>query len=171
MTQLSVGASANWRSRMIAGLGPGIRGLPKSKQQQRMRLYDDGLSDAAIAAVQGVTKNAVAAWRTRRQLPPHHHLTSTINAADAARRTSLFATDMGDRQVALKVGRSRSAVRAWRILNGIAPKTARRRFDGEIGLLCSVSLDDRGQYGRSRYDAIPDRRWSNWLEEMGATVW
>lgn len=163
--------ASNWRKRMVAGLGPGIRGLAAARQSERLNLYNSGLSDAAIAARQGVTKNAVATWRVRRQLPPNLNLHSPLTPGEEARRTSLFATEMGDRAVAQKLGRSRRAVRDWRVRRGIAPKEVRRRHDGEIGLLSSVSLDDPGSMGRSRYDVIADGRWSNWLEEMGATVW
>ncbi|USU06317.1 hypothetical protein NF699_06550 [Sphingomonadaceae bacterium OTU29LAMAA1] len=162
---------SNWRKRMIAGLGPGIRGLTAFRQQQRMSMYQSGLSDAAIAAQEGVTKNAIAAWRARRQLPPHDHHLSRLTPAAEARRRSLFATEMGDREVAKKLGKSRGAVRDWRVSRGIPPKEVRRRTDGEIGLICSISLDDLGSFGRSRYETIADSSWSSWLEEMGATVW
>lgn len=162
---------SNWRKRMIAGLGPGIRGLPAARQEQRMSRYLSGLSDAAIAAEEGVTRNAIAAWRARRQLPAHEHLQTKLTLAAEARRRSLFATEMGDRAVAKKLGKSRRAIRDWRISRGIAPKKVRRRTDGEIGLLCALSLDDPGVIGRSRYEALADGSWSNWLEEMGATVW
>lgn len=135
--------------------------------EHRLALYAQGLSDRLIGEAEGVTKWTIAKWRWLRSLPPNDSPTIRFEYADAAKRAlmlerfTLIKRGWTDDTVSHHQHRHRKSIWAFRKRNGL--------------LLATGTLDDKPRI--VSYEAsfgerhMADPSWSNWLEEMGATVW
>jgi hypothetical protein len=141
--------------------------LTPERNEERLRLYGQGLLDPQIGHAQGVTSESVYGWRRRRKLPPNDSLKIAFvygnEAKHALMRERLRLIEIGwtDASIARHQHRDCKAIRDFRRRQGLAagPGT----LDDKPAV---VSWDTLA--GDSH---IADPSWSNWLEEMGATVW
>ncbi|RDE06229.1 hypothetical protein [Sphingomonas aracearum] len=132
-----------------------------------MELYSLGLNDRMIAETEGVGRHAICDWRHARSLPANDSLTIRFDYASKTRqevraeRIRLMKLGWTDEAIAYHQQRHRKAIYDFRKRQGLQ--------------LATGSLDDLPQI--VSYDAsfgerhLADSSWSNWLEEMGATVW
>lgn len=169
-----------------------LHGLPTrnsvhfSPEQHAARtlLYQMGYSDARIAREQRVGWRRIQAWRKRRDLPAHD-----FNIGGRWSRSSLkgdtvldrikraigraLPRDVADDAVsdlyvavltgAVALDRIEAEARKFgnRVLNQFASKFGPRSLDEEIG----------DSDGFTLLDKLRDEGSSDWLEQMGATVW
>lgn len=178
----------SWRNRQ--GLKPSRLGLksclgPLSPEASaaRMLLYQMRYSDRRIAREQGVGCSTVQRWRQRRGLAPNDLNTGNWRYADLTRDTALdrikraigrrLPADIADDAVgdlymavltgAVQLDKIEAEARKFgnRVLNNFASKFGPRSLDEEIA----------DSEGFTLLDTLVDERSSDWLEEMGATVW
>lgn len=139
----------------------------QERREERLKLYAAGLIDREIAKVQGVTRWSVYEWRHRHGLPSNDSPKIRFDYAGPAKqalkreRIRLIEAGWTDDSVAYHQQRSPGSIFDFRKRNGLAagPGTLNDKpriisYDAVVG---------------DRYRADPS--WSNWLEEMGATVW
>jgi len=77
---------------------------------QRKQLYEQGLSDSAIARAEGVFPSNIREWRMRRNLPPNL-------PRSFLQRQELYDQGLTDRKIAEKLGLCRDAIWRWRTRN------------------------------------------------------
>lgn len=147
----------------------------------RLNFYREGLSDRRIAAELGETRSAVYEWRRRNGLAANYQFV-TLSKPDSIQRIQLYEAGYSDRQIARLQGVTRLAILDWRhrrkLHRNFEPWRARRegpitpaRSTVEVRSVAEVSLDAPSPSGKAWVDNLRDDSWSNWLEEMGATVW
>lgn len=86
---------------------------------RRRALYDAGLSDRAIAAIQGVDHTSIREWRHRSGRPAHNFESTNMTADQQAARLLLYSFGYSDRRIAKEQGRNPSSVRQWRECHGL----------------------------------------------------
>jgi hypothetical protein len=144
-----------------------MRNLTSEQQKQRLKLYASGMIDARIADAEGITRRAITSWRRWHGLPPNDCPSRQFAYGNAAKkalmleRIRLIQRGWTDAAIALHQQRTPASIFGFRKIRGLAqgPGTLDDRpmvisYDHVVG---------------DRYRADPS--WSNWLEEMGATVW
>lgn len=146
---------------------------------ERMTLYQRGMSDHGIAKLQNVHHSSVWLWRRRQGLP------NTYSPPDWRKPVrELYDTGASDRRISRLMYRNAGFGRYWRIKMGLPrnfePLFQHRHRDNRvrpqsntirIASVGDVSLDAPNSFGRTWIDNLRDDSWSDWLEEMGATVW
>lgn len=137
------------------------------RDQRRCTLYYQGLTDRLIAEVEGIDRASVGQWRRARSLPPNDSPTIRFAYANAAKqalmreRLKLIDLHWTDATIAFHQHRSRRTIGCFRRVHGLPPATG--TLDDK-----PMTISYEAAYGELH---IADARWSNWLEEMGATVW
>lgn len=94
----------------------------------RRDLYDQGMSDRAIARELGVASHqAITKWRTRTGLPANYDgaAARTITEAINTERKALHAQGFTDREIADQVDSDRNTIRQWRVRNSLPLNTGR----------------------------------------------
>lgn len=179
-----VGAKANtitvWRRK--SGLPPNVPMPTKEDHAKRMLLYQLGWSDYRISREVEIDRSAILRWRVRRRLKANHapqtsnerSVPSIRDLHDRVRRAvgralprDIIDDTVSDLCLALLDGTlsiteiERQARRYGnRTLDRFASKFGPRSLDASIG-------DD----DFTLMDTLVDSSSSDWLEEMGATVW
>ena len=101
-----------------------------------MELYNAGLPDEKIAGELGMSICAVRKWRKRRGLPANTERCKkrSLRATWDAQGRALHAAGATDAEIARAVGRSLSAVSAWRRLRGLQSNLAQsgRKTDADL---------------------------------------
>ncbi len=86
---------------------------------ERTALYNDGLSDAEIAARLHVTVNTIGHWRRMRGLPPHFKpVQRPVWYPD---REQLYREGLSDGEIAERLGERSEIIRSWRNRRGYPP--------------------------------------------------
>jgi hypothetical protein len=173
-----------WRRERDLAVNPSDRGNKAPQAQSRQLLYELGWSDGHIARVQHVDKASVRDWRRRRHLPANfsrrggtprrqqidmESVRARIVSAVGHRLPPDIAEDtVSDLMIAVIEG----------TLSLEAIERESRRFGNKVlerfaSKFGPLSLDEElgDEDGRRIIDMIADERSSDWLEEMGATVW
>ena len=135
--------------------------------ERRFALYAQGLVDRLIAEVEGVDRTTIGIWRRRQNLPPNDSPTIRFAYASPAKqalmreRIALMGRGWTDGTIGYHQHRDSKSIYNFRKRQGLPAATG--------------TLDDQPRivsyeacHGE-RYMADPS--WSDWLEEMGATVW
>ena len=84
------------------------------RNQERLRLYYEGMNDTQIARIQGVDKSAVRGWRKCRNLESNRRAWKANAAASGACRWFLYQLRWSDLSIARHQGVSDQAVAQWR---------------------------------------------------------
>lgn len=174
-----------WRRKAgLPNVGPGGPVMPPEQNARRMVLYSLRWSDHHIAREEGVNKRSIRYWRIERGLAPNFpvgvresyrprptlgDLMRRIRRAVGYGLARDVAEDVvGDLYVAILSGaipleRVEAEARKFgnRVLDRFASKFGPRSLDKEIG----------DSDGFTLLDTMKDESSSDWLEEMGATVW
>lgn len=147
----------------------------QSRCQERLRRWELGETDAKIADAEGCDPTTVSHWRRSKGLALNYDRRApSLPVARECARRALLSDCETDRTIAAAEGRSISAIQFWRKIRGLsANKPVRQAQDRNYyrKRAVVVSLDAPGIFGGTLHDRACDPRWSNWLEEMGATVW
>lgn len=94
--------------------------------EERMKLYEQGLSDVMIAEKQGVCLTTIYYWRQVRNLDPNPTESERMNTI----RMGYYRQGMTDRKIAEIMETSYNAVRAWRQRNKLpANKAKENEYD------------------------------------------
>lgn len=178
-----------WRH--AAGLAPRI---PSSRREaavlsERLSLYESGLSDGRIAELQAVHPVTILHWRRRLRLganfpPPFTGPCKRTGTDWSDTVRELHSTGASDIQISRLMQQGRGVGRYWRLKLGLPrnfePICGPRRGDGVVRptrntirviSVADYSLDAPSPSGKAWVENLRDDSWSNWLEEMGATVW
>lgn len=154
----------------------------EAEERERRALYDAGYSDVDIGKAVGRRACSIWLWRRTRGLPALYSPRDPATPAALEERLALYKQGLNDRAIARIQRVGRTAVRAWRYRRnlyrndepwhlrrraGVRPATKTLRIES----VADVSLDAPDAFGRARIDSLRDDSWSDWLEEMGATVW
>jgi uncharacterized protein YjcR len=137
-------------------------------------MYSDGFLDGAIAYRLKVAKSTIRKWRAREGLPPNF---SARRSSVTDQYRKLYDKGYSDQKIADALSRNRYTIRRWRRQNKLPanrrePVCSIMRYSRRAGPSNALSLDRSASIeGGSLYNIIRDDSWSNWLEEMGATVW
>ena len=85
--------------------------------QDRLDLYQTGISDRAIAEALGAKKNTITVWRIKRGLPAHDRpdVYRRHSPEQAAARLLLYQLGWGDYHIAREQKVVKSTVRQWRV--------------------------------------------------------
>lgn len=106
--------------------------LPLSAQerQRRLRLYEQGLSDAEVAAILGIQRKTIRKWRYRNGVPanPQRY---PFRAERDRQYKSCYQHGLNDTESARILNVSPSTVTAWRNRKQL-PSNARRERKGPI---------------------------------------
>lgn len=145
------------------------RRLGRDAEEDRYNLYLAAESDYRIAAIFSRNRTTIRDWRYSRGLPTHRpRLDLTVLVTEAFRL--LYEQGLSDSEIGRRLSRSRSTVRDWRHREGLP--VHRKDGSGSVYLKKATSLDAISlEGGAELHELIPDEGWSNWLEEMGATIW
>lgn len=95
-------------------------GLPDWENSERMRLYEQGLSDARIGALLGVRQQSIEYWRKKRGLKSRYEFGDRAQRAMNIQRHQLHAKGWDDAQIAAAMSSTVKAVREWRRRNRLA---------------------------------------------------
>ena len=87
-------------------------------KEQRLKLYNQNLSDTEIAQIQGVTVCAIASWRIKNLLPNNSN-TRNLSDAENNRRMELYEQGLFDRDIAKKLDIKPQAIAEWRKRRGL----------------------------------------------------
>lgn len=164
------------------------RGLPSnhltrlsSQLAERSFLYERGIGDALIARHQGVNPSSIRKWRYRRCLRSNNPPSSSIDWSTEYRE--LYNQGLSDKRISRILHKGVGFGHFWRRKLGLPrnyePLFCKRRAGAatqtsnttRIKSIADISLDEPNNFGRARIEYLRDDSWSNWLEEMGATVW
>lgn len=156
----------------------------RGRVHSRMMLYELGWSDHHIAKEQGVSKHSVLAWRRTRGLRPNFPLGANERYDPRPALASLMV------QVRRAVGRSLASDIADDVVSEMVLALLEdavplqrvgieaRRFGNKViaqfaNKFGPRSLDEQlgGDEGCSLMECVRDGSSTDWLEEMGATVW
>jgi hypothetical protein len=108
---------------------------------QRRALFDEGLSDAEIGRQQGVSKDAIWAWRRLRNLPsrkvraPHVPLNRAntryppLTPEQEAKRVEMYQAGFADSTIARVIGTVVGTIEYWRRKNGFPPNFPQGRSE------------------------------------------
>jgi hypothetical protein len=110
-------------------------------------------------------------WVLRAQLIRLGLLRPYIVPKNETLRDPMFTAllgQMGDLAIANMVGACKTTV--WKYRHSLGIKAYRPTRTGQPPI-CILSIDNPRPLGGSYHEIHKDDRWSNWLEEMGATVW
>lgn len=99
--------------------------LSPEKQALRKSLYNQGLSDGAIARELGTTKSGVSAWRRRNDLPAN--CSSIVSPEEDQKRRVLLQRGLTDAEVANQCGVTPAAINLWRQRHGIRTNGVARK--------------------------------------------
>lgn len=133
--------------------------LDKAETARRKWLIDAGLSNAEIAKMVGRDRKAIAQTREKLGYPPMWEEDGRLSPSRRAERFRLMKAGWTDIQIAMHQRRSVLTVRQFRERHGLPLATGTLDEKARVIGLHAV------EYG------LADDTWSNWLEEMGATVW
>lgn len=88
--------------------------------QDRMDLYNQGLSDTEIARMQNVDRSAVCMWRNARGLPTNSMAGTEAKAMLSKGRKFLYDLGWGDNGIAWQQRVTKTTVRRWRRTHALA---------------------------------------------------
>ena len=88
-----------------------------------LTLYDQGKSDAEIAAAMGCVKGTVMDWRHRKGLAPNVNRAKQKINYESVRR--LYMAGLSDRMIAKTIGCSLPPIGRWRRREGLPPNQGR----------------------------------------------
>lgn len=145
---VSRGAIKGWRKRrgLEANLSQGESFKDKKEHKERMKYYNQGLTDREIGKKVGLSKSGVAYWRRQYNLPANREVGDndgqggpSISQAEHNARLHLWKEGLTDREIAKKRGVTHTAIGEWRRKNDLdnskrLTKEQRRRFRGALGL-------------------------------------
>lgn len=96
--------------------------------KERIKLYNDGLSDVEIAEKQKVNPTAIWHWRRKRGLAANKAYSDIRKE-----RFELYNQGLTDKEIAVQLNETPSAIGAWRVREGLEPnkKTKRNRIINE----------------------------------------
>lgn len=146
-----------------------------------LSLYADGISDSEIGRRLGRSRMTVRDWRIARGLPSNRRAKRYWTGhgdprylgpspADIALFLEMHRAGKLDREIAAALDRDKSTICAWRIARRLSSN--RPVGSGCVDPRYARSLDaPMLERGMQMHDILRDDSWSNWLEEMGATVW
>lgn len=146
------------------------------RDDRRFALYAQGLIDREIAEVEGISRWSVLDWRRRLSLPPNDSLYIPFKYAGPAKqelgreRVRLIKQGWTDGDVGREQDRASSTIYYFRKIHGLPRANTKQPVcpaHGQKNYLPRVV-----SYEASFADRyLADPSWSNWLEEMGATIW
>jgi DNA-binding CsgD family transcriptional regulator len=104
-----------------------------TKLFDRIQRYRAGQCDAQMAMSEGITVAGIATWRRRLKLPVNHVTPPAdrrrIKSMAHTERLRLYRSGLNDREIARRLGTTRSAIVQWRGAHGLPskyqPKAAR----------------------------------------------
>ena len=158
-----LGLHANRRSTKL--------GLAPAEMTARLALYQRGRSDRQIAEALHRQPATIASWRRRLRLPANGNAGFLDSKSDQA-RLHLYAKGMIDKEIAKVCERSPSSIAQWRKRKGLPAQIRSLMRSASVGSTRLKSLDAPiGESLGNLHEIVCDDSWSDWLEEMGATVW
>ena len=92
--------------------------LNDQQRNERMSLYQQGLSDGEIASAQGCDRGSIYGWRRRNGLPANHAATRIAPDVEQERR-ALHQAGATDVEIAKRQGVRQETVAAWRKVHGL----------------------------------------------------
>lgn len=96
------------------------RRLDPKVDEQRMELYNQGMSDCEIAVRQGVSQAAIAKWRNNHKLQRNiQEKTKKWCKESFAERMELYNKGLSDGQIAKELGLNTSTIMQWRHRRGL----------------------------------------------------
>jgi len=126
----------------------GVEGdrLSEENIQLRLSMIEQGLSDGEIAEQLGITKSAFTIWRNKRGIPPNRPRGGQrLPKNMQKRRIELYKRGFSDREIAEKIGISKSGVQRWRKREGIKSnfnKTFDFTSSWKLGYLVGLTCRD-----------------------------
>lgn len=102
--------------------------ITEKKLKERIKLYNEGLSDVEIAEKQKVNPTSIWHWRRKRGLVANKAYEDVRKA-----RFKLYNQGLTDKEIAIQLNETPSAIGAWRVREGLEPnkKTKRNRIINE----------------------------------------
>ena len=94
----------------------------------RMALYEQGLDDARIGEIQGVTRGAVRRWRECRGLKSNSENSTDARETMSRVRRFLYDLNWGDDSIAWQQGVETESVRKWRGCRNLPANRPKRTF-------------------------------------------
>lgn len=122
--------------------------IAKEKQNKRLSLYNQGLSDSEIARRLGLTQNAIGYWRREQDLSPNSLRGGRVLGDKEKKRLELYNQGLNDVEIATQLGLTHEAIFAWRKSRDLLPngRTDSRRLvlvnEDKIRLLYNQGLND-----------------------------
>jgi len=151
--ELNVGRHAvrGWRKRrgLPANVGPGETGsIPEEEHKERLKYYNQGLSDREIGKKVHLSKTGIAYWRETHGLPAnisrdaggaHGKGGAVLTEKEHKARLKLWKAGLDDKEIAEKRDIETQTVRKWRRKFGLddsqrLTKEQKRKFKGALGL-------------------------------------
>jgi hypothetical protein len=120
------GMTPEQRQALVGGRPAPIR-KQVAEPHNRMDLYDQGLSDRAIAARVNVTHKAVIAWRKRNNLPANSPAHLPHTPEQTAAKWEAYNAGEPDSVIAERAGCNPVAIRRWRMRQGLKVNPAREK--------------------------------------------
>lgn len=102
---------------------------------ERMALYQQGMNDAQIAEAVGATRNAIANWRAKRNLPRVQNGRLRMDAGSEEKRMELYRQGLNDCQISRELGVTDTSIRLWRKARGLPSNRPVKRLSPEQAAL------------------------------------
>ena len=101
----------------------------KCTHEQKLELYNQGLTDMEIAKLLGVSVSNVNVWRRQNNLPLHRSNNfAKLPKEEEQKRLALYKKGFADIDIAKKCGVGVSAITGWRRERGLESNTAKKRM-------------------------------------------
>lgn len=95
--------------------------IAKEKQNKRLSLYNQGLSDSEIARRLGLTQNAIGYWRREQDLSPNSLRGGRVLGDKEKKRLELYNQGLNDSEIGREIGCERYTITYWRRAHGLSP--------------------------------------------------
>lgn len=93
--------------------------LSKETESERLRLYNQGLTDKQIADLTYYTFGAITQWRKNRGLAPNGRKIPRLTKEENEKRMRLYNLGYSDKIISEECGVSKGAISQWRWKNGL----------------------------------------------------
>lgn len=94
-----------------------MKGLTKEQEEERLELYNQGLTDGEISKIVGVESVTIYSWRQARKLKSNHPV--NLSETEEQKRIKLYLLGKSDSELATICQRSRGTIASWRRRRGL----------------------------------------------------
>ncbi len=103
--------------------------LKPYEHEERLELYNKGLTDEKIGDQLYLSRRTIQAWRAKHSLPTHRPNVPNRDKGEHARRLDLYRQGYSDREIAERLGWSTECIAGWRRRNNLKPNPREKVSD------------------------------------------